>query len=240
MVSHITTGYPTDHNGQPYQRRRPKPMMLVLIVLAVAGIIAWAVALTGSEAAATPTDCNAPAPASASTGASAPPDATPAPATPSTGPSPFTVVSRDDMLKVTPAPLSTFQVRVLNASSQRGAARSVSGDLTAQGFSPAADSAYGDDVLYPNQNLNCVAQIRFGPAGEAAAASVWLAIPCAQLVNDGRRGTDVDVALGEYYQSKEQTQDAQAALEALRSADPKNPQTGADPGLVSAVHAQRC
>ncbi|MGW5522234.1 envelope integrity protein Cei [Gordonia sp. NPDC003950] len=238
MVSQITTGYPTDHNGRPYRRRRSRPILIVLAVLAALGVIAWSVALAGSEADATPTDCNVPTPASASATDSAPADAAPAPTSAEQPTS--TVVDRDDMLKVAPAALSTFQVRVLNASTQRGAARSASGDLTAQGFTPASDSAYGDDPLYPNHDLNCVAQIRFGPAGQAAAAAVWLAIPCAQLVNDGRRGTDVDVALGEYYEAQEQSQDAQAALEALRSADPKNPQSGVDPGLVSAVHSQRC
>ena len=85
-----------------------------------------------------------------------------------------------------------------------------------------------------------MAQIRFGPAGKAAAASVWIAIPCAELVDDGRTGTSVDVALGQYYKAREQSQDTQAALEALRSADPQNPKTGADPGVVRAVHAQSC
>lgn len=240
MVSQITTGYPTDHNGRPYKRRRYRPLILVLVALLVLGIIVWAAALGRSDSSAAPTACNEPTPASGS--ASAPTSARPGmPAAASAAAPPTrTVVNRDQMISVTPAALSTFHVRVLNASAQRGAARSVSDDLTAQGFTPTPDSAYGDDTVYPNRDLNCVAQIRFGPAGKSAAAAVWLAIPCAELVNDSRPGTDVDVALGEYYKPKEQSQDAQAALEALRSADPKNPQTGADPGLVKAVHAQPC
>ncbi|MCM3893852.1 MULTISPECIES: envelope integrity protein Cei [Gordonia] len=237
MVSRITVGYPTDDKGRPYRRRRARPAIIVAVILLVVGVIAWAVALSKSTADATPTSCNQPTPASSSV--AAPPVAN-APAAASAKTPKLTVVSRDDMLKVAPAALSTFQVRVLNASTQRGEAQTVSDDLTAQGFNPVPDGAYADDALYPNHDLDCVAQIRFGPAGKAAAASVWVAIPCAELVDDGRTGTSVDVALGEYYKAREQSQDTQAALEALRSADPHNPKTGADPGVVRAVHAQTC
>ncbi|WP_059036461.1 envelope integrity protein Cei [Gordonia desulfuricans] len=237
MVSQITTGYPTDHNGRPIRRRSFRPAIILLAVLVVLAVIVWTVALSNSEAAATPTDCNQPTPATpTATDASGAPTAAPA----STAAPTVTVADRDEMLAVSPASLATFQVRVLNASTTRGAARSASDDLTHLGFTPATDSAYGDDPIYPNHDLNCVAQIRFGPAGKAAAAAVWLAIPCAQLVDDGRRDTTVDVALGEHYRAQEQSQDAQAALEALRSADPKSDKNAVDPGLVSAVHAQKC
>ncbi|NLG45732.1 MAG: LytR family transcriptional regulator, partial [Gordonia sp.] len=36
------------------------------------------------------------------------------------------------------------------------------------------------------------------------------------------------------------TQDTQAALEALRSVDPKNPKTAIDRSLIEAVHNQAC
>lgn len=245
MVSQITTGYPTDEKGRPYRRRRQRPAIILAVILLVGGVVAWVVALTGSTADAVPIACNQPTPASASASVSAsaapapppPPGAAPGGAPPAPQ---LTPIPRDEMLTVAPAALSTFQVRVLNASTQRGAARSVADDLTAQGFNPVPDNPYADDTLYPNQDLNCVAQIRSGPAGKAAAAAVWLAVPCAEVVDDGRRGTGVDVALGEYYQAREQSQDAQAALEALRSADPKNPKTGVDPDLVRAVHSQKC
>lgn len=241
MVSQITTGYPTDEKGRPYRRRRQRPAIILAVVLLVGGLVAWVVALSGSNADAVPTACNQPTPASASASTpAAPAPRAGGPPAPSADPPTLTTVSREEMLSVAPAALATFQVRVLNASTQRGAARSVSDDLTAQGFNPVPDNPYGDDALYPNQDLNCVAQIRFGPAGKASAAAVWLALPCAQLVDDGRPGQGVDVALGEYYKGREQSQDAQAALEALRSADPKNPKTGVDPGLVRAVHSQPC
>ncbi|NDZ92576.1 envelope integrity protein Cei [Streptomyces sp. SID6673] len=239
MVSQLTSGSSVDAKGRPFRRRRMRPAIIVAVVLAVAGLITWAVALADSGPVAVPTNCNQPTPASAEPSAAA---ATPDPGLPAPSAAPTTVApaDRDEMLAVTPAALSTFQVRVLNASSQRGAARSVSDDLTAQGFNPVPDNPYGDDTVYTNQDLSCYAQIRFGPAGKASAAAVWLAIPCAQLVDDGRQGTGVDVALGKYYEGREQSQDAQAALEALRSADPKDPRTGADPTLVKAVHSASC
>jgi hypothetical protein len=233
VVSQITGGTSVDARGRPFRRRRARPAIIAAVVLLVAAVITWAVALGESGPAAIPTACNQPTPASADP--SAPP-----PATPAAEPPELAAADRDEMLEVTPAALSTFQVRVLNASSQRGAARSVSDDLTAQGFTPVADAPYADDTVYPNRDLACYAQIRFGPAGQSAAAAVWLALPCAQPVLDGRTDNSVDVALGEYYEAREQSQDAQAALEALRSADPKNPQTGADPGLVKAVHSSSC
>ncbi|MFT4043907.1 MAG: envelope integrity protein Cei [Gordonia sp. (in: high G+C Gram-positive bacteria)] len=249
MVSRITVGYPTDAQGRPYRRRRYRPALIVATVLVAASVAAWATALTNTGAESVPTDCNQPTAAGASLTQSAPAiptqkASTPKPAganaTGATSAGAFTAVDRTEMLAVAPAPLSTFQVRVLNASNTHGQARSVSDDLTAQGFNPVPNTAYADDARYPNHDLNCVAQIRFGPAGKGAAAAVWLAIPCAQLIDDGRKGTSVDVALGQYYTSREQSQDTQAALEALRLADPRNPKTTVDPSLVSAVHTQRC
>ncbi len=238
MVSQITAGSAVDDKGRPFRRRRPRPAIIAAVVLLLAGMAVWVVALKDTGPAGRPIDCNQPTAATASESESAEPAGAPTAA--AAAPPTLTSVSRDEMLKVTPAALSTFQVRVLNASSQRGAARSVSDDLTAQGFAPVPDTPYADDPVYPNSDLACVAQIRFGPAGQAGAASVWVAIPCAQLIDDGRRGTSVDVALGEYYEAREQSQDQQATLAALRSADPRNPQTGADPTLVAAVHAAPC
>lgn len=240
MVSHIAAGTTTDRRGRPFRRRRKEPVLIAVTVLATIAVVVWCVAAVKSGEDATPTACNSPlaAPTSAAATSAA---ATRTPAGPTTAPTPkLTVVAKGEMETVAPAALSSFQVRVLNASGQRGAARSVSDDLTAQGFTPATDTAYADDSVYVGQDLDCVAQIRFGPGTKSAAAAVWLAIPCAQLVDDGRRGTVVDLALGTYYESRELSQDAQAALEALRLANPKDPATGADPGLVKAVHNQSC
>ncbi len=39
-------------------------------------------------------------------------------------------------------------------------------------------------------------QIRYGPAGASAARTLSLVVPCAELVDDGRQGATVDLALG--------------------------------------------
>ena len=215
VVSRIATGYTTDAKGRPFLRRNLRPGIIVAVVLAVLAAASWVYAFSGAREESYPTDCNI---AESSN---------------------LKPVSRSDMLSVSPAPLGAFRVGVLNSAAARGSARSVSDDLTALGFG-AADPAYGDDTIYKDRDLKCVAQIRFGQAGQAAAAAVWLAAPCAQLVNDGRNGTGVDIALGEFWNSTTPSQDAQAALEALRTADPKSTKAVVDRAIIDAVHQQKC
>ncbi|GAC58348.1 hypothetical protein GOHSU_37_00440 [Gordonia hirsuta DSM 44140 = NBRC 16056] len=217
MVSQFATGYATDAQGRPFKRRNYTPAIVIGTVLAVAAIAAWAFALTGGSTESYPVDC----------------------AMPTKQDVKLTVVGTGEMIEVAPAAQSTFRVTVLNSAAARGSARSVSDDLARQGFTPG-EPAYGDDTLYTERDLDCVAQIRFGPGGQNAAAAVWLAVPCAQLVNDDRAGADVDVALGEFYHSAPSTQEQQAALESLRSVDPRNPKTGVDKSLIEAVHRQPC
>ncbi|MFT3900188.1 MAG: envelope integrity protein Cei [Gordonia sp. (in: high G+C Gram-positive bacteria)] len=237
MVASITNGYSKDHHGRPFRRRVPTPAVIAVAILAACGVLAWTIALTRGDSTQVPVDCNQPSAASAD------PSAPPADKKASDSKdhtTKLTAMNRSEMLEVSPAALPTFGVRVVNASNQRGKAQSVSDDLVAQGFSPVQENPYGDDAVYPNRDLNCVGQIRFGQAGKASAAALWLAIPCAQLVMDGRSGTDVDLAIGQYFTGTEQSADAQAALEALRSADPRNPKTGVDPTLIKAVHDGHC
>ncbi|GAA2049890.1 envelope integrity protein Cei [Williamsia deligens] len=234
MVSQITLGYPTDDHGRPFRRRRWIPFVVTAVVLLVLGLIVWVSALSKGSSDAVASTCNPP------TTASTAPSASGAPASAA----PRTTVQASQMTDVPPAALASFQVRVLNASAKRGEARSVLDDLTGQGFTPATDTPYADDTLYADQNLDCVGQIRFGPGSRAAAAAVWVAVPCAELVDDGRSGTVVDLALGRQFTSREQSQDAQAVLESLRSTEAGGrtggAATGADQSLVRAVHNGAC
>ena len=215
VVSRIATGYTTDAKGRPFHRRNLRSGLVVITIFAIAAVVGWVFVFTGDKAESYPTDCNI------------------------ADSSKLTPVSDTDMLSVGPAPLSTFSVRVLNAAAERGSAQSVSDDLTSLGYRPA-QPAYGDDTIYTDRDLHCVAQIRFGQDGQAAAAAAWLIAPCAQLVNDGRKGSDVDLALGEFYTTTQPSQDAQAAIEALRVAAPKQKQSPVDASLLDAVHAQTC
>ena len=65
------------------------------------------------------------------------------------------------------------------------------GDL---GFAEAAPP--DNDPLYPDGDMECVGQLRFGPAGQGAASTLALVMPCAELVRDDRPDDTVDVAVG--------------------------------------------
>jgi hypothetical protein len=95
---------------------------------------------------------------------------------------------------VPPAPPEQVTVHVLNANGQRGEATVVATGLAALGFDPADEP--GNDPLHPAFDLPCYGEIRFGPAGQAAARTLSLAVPCAELVRDGRPDPVVDLALG--------------------------------------------
>lgn len=217
MVSQFATGYATDAQGRRFRRRNYTPAIIIGTVLAVAALAAWTFALIDRGTESYPTDCAMPTKS----------DVTMTPA------------GGEAMLDVPPGAQSTFRVTVLNSAAARGSARSVSDDLVRQGFT-AGEPAFGDDTVYTEGDLNCVAQIRYGPGGQTAAAAVWLAVPCAQLVDDGRPGTDVDLVLGEYWHDPAPTQEQQAALESLRTVDPRNPKSGVDASLIHAVHNQPC
>jgi hypothetical protein len=105
-----------------------------------------------------------------------------------------TAVGYHDLDQLPPLPPNDVPVRVLNASSLRGAASLMSAELTDLGFQQAAPAA--DDPLYPLGNMNCVGQIRFGAQGAAAARTLSLLVPCAQLVRDNRSDQTVDFAVG--------------------------------------------
>ena len=99
---------------------------------------------------------------------------------------------------------------VYNASSVRGQAKAVTDELRAAGFESIRASS--NDPLYPAADLQCVAQIRYGEAGAAAARTVLLIAPCAQLVLDSRVDDSVDLALGGRYLYGSVSDDVKAQL----------------------------
>ena len=105
---------------------------------------------------------------------------------------------------------------VYNASAVRGQAKAVTDELRAAGFESILDS--NNDPLYPAADLRCVAQIRFGPAGAAAARTVLLVAPCAQLVVDTRVDDSVDLALGARYIYDSVSQGTKDELKTIRDA----------------------
>lgn len=201
----------------------------MLIVLLVIGLIVWFPSLRSS--AADSGACNAPGPApvttapttrtnpSASGSAGAATTTAAASTTPATTPvvtSLGAYADHESLANVRPANPSTVLLTVFNASTVRGQAKAVADELRAAGFESMLAS--GNDPLYPASDLGCVAQIRFGPAGAAAARTVLLVTPCAQLVVDSRVDDSVDLALGGRYIYDSVSQDVKDQLKAIKDA----------------------
>ncbi|TWE10089.1 LytR C-terminal domain-containing protein [Rudaeicoccus suwonensis] len=90
-------------------------------------------------------------------------------------------------------PQGSFVLNVYNASSDTGRAKRIALAMDSRGFDVGvvSNDPYGE-------SLSGVGQVRFGPAG-AAYAKKYVAqyMPGAQLMQDGRTGTSVDLVLGE-------------------------------------------
>lgn len=90
-------------------------------------------------------------------------------------------------------PQGQFTVNVYNSSDRSGAAGDLSESLRSRGFSLGS---VGNDPY--KKKLKDAGEIRFGSEGAALAKEhVAPLIPDAKLVEDGRTGTNVDVAIGE-------------------------------------------
>jgi len=217
-----------------YRRRRYWPALTVIAVLLVGAVIVWFPSLRPNPE--NSSACNAPGPAPATTAPTtrsvaadtASPGAgesaasntaaadTAAPTTAQVVTSLGAYADHESLAAVRPANPSTIALRVYNSSSTRGQAKAVSDELRAAGF----ESILGgfNDPLYPAADLRCVAQIRFGQAGAAAARTVLLVAPCAQLVVDSRIDDSVDLSLGARYIYDSVSDDVRSELRAIQEA----------------------
>jgi hypothetical protein len=216
VVAQITEGTAFDKHGRPFRRRNARPAIALLIVLLLASAVVWTIALTRPAEVHEATVCN-------------PPPEQADPAQPHLG----TPVSRSTMVNVAPAKLADAKVRVLNASGRGGQAADVAGALRDLGFpQPAA----ANDPVYTQTRLTCQGQIRFGEAGQASAAAVWLVTPCAELYRDDRTDDSVDLAIGTEFGALAHSDDISVVLAGLRpgASEP------ADPALLAKIHAGNC
>jgi LytR cell envelope-related transcriptional attenuator len=216
VVAQITEGTAFDKHGRPFRRRNPRPAIIVLIFLVVATGVVWTIALTRPVKVREAEVCNPP----------------PQPA----GSAPAQLgeqMSRTAMTDVTPAKLSDTKVRVLNASGRGGQAADVAGAMRDLGF---AQPTAANDPIYAGARLNCQGQIRFGTAGQATAAAVWLVAPCTELFNDNRADDSVDLAVGTEFTALAHDDDIDAVLAGLRpgATEPS------DPALLSKIHSSSC
>ncbi|HEY0812294.1 MAG TPA: envelope integrity protein Cei [Pseudonocardia sp.] len=217
--------------NRPYQRRRRTPVLLLVGVLAVAAAVTWSQVLVHTGTAAGATTCPQPA----------------------TGPAPGDVVAQADVAKAPPAPPSTVRVRVLNAGGQRGQANLVAAQFSGFGFAQAAPPT--NDTFFPDGDMTCTGEIRFGKAGQAAASTVALLVPCAELIRDARPDDSVDVAVGTTFGDLNPGRPVRDALDQLgasgsgsdgsANADPagNSPAQGApvvDPATLAAARQAAC
>jgi LytR cell envelope-related transcriptional attenuator len=216
VVAQITEGTAFDKHGRPFRRRNARPAVALLVVLLVASAVVWTIALTRPTEVHEVRACN-------------PPPEQPDPTQPHLG----SAVSRSTMINVAPAKLADAKVRVLNASGRGGQAADVSGGLRDLGF---AQPTAANDPVYDKTRLNCQGQIRFGEAGQAGAAAVWLVAPCAELYRDDRSDDSVDLAIGTEFGALAHSDDITAVLAGLR---PGNSEP-ADPALLAKIHAGTC
>ena len=216
MVAQITEGTAFDKHGRPFRRRNPRPAIFVLVFLVLMTGVAWTVALTRPAKVHEAEVCNPP----------------PQP----TGSAPAQLgeqASRTAMTDVAPAKLGDTKVRVLNASGRGGQAAEVAGAMKDLGF---ATPTAANDPIYAGTRLNCQGQIRFGTAGQATAAAVWLVAPCTELFNDNRADDSVDLAVGTEFTTFAHNDDIDAVLASLRPGS-NGP---SDPMLLSKIHSSSC
>ena len=216
MVAQITEGTAFDRHGRPFRRRNPRPAIVVVILLLMFTGAVWTMALTRPAEVHEVAACNPPP---------QPPDADPVKI--------GEPVSRSTMVHVGPAKLIDTKVRVLNASGRGGQAADVADALRGLGF---AQPTAANDPIYANTRMTCQGQIRFGEAGQAAAAAVWLVAPCTELFKDDRSDDSVDLALGTDFSALAHSDDIDAVLAGLRPESPDQ----SDPALLAKIHNSTC
>jgi hypothetical protein len=92
----------------------------------------------------------------------------------------------------------------------------VAAQLFDLGFPEAAPP--DNDPLYPNGEMECVGQLRFGPAGQGAARTLTLVLPCVELVRDDDRGDGiVDISVGTGFRDVDPPRAVRNALEQIGS-----------------------
>lgn len=175
-----------------YRRRNLVPAAVLVVVLAIASVITWIVVFTNATAGSV-TSCNpSPVPGAGAVQAATALDGRPA------------------------AAPGDVRVSVLNGAGQRGQAQLAAVELGELGIPEGRPP--DNDRLYPAQDLTCVGQIRYGVEGAAAARTLSLVLPCAELVEDGRSETGVDLALGSDFREVDPPQPVSDALRALSRA----------------------
>lgn len=201
--------WPSD-GPQRYRKRRPLPAFILILVLCAAAAVVWLNVISKESDTAGSIHCDPPGPRPTT-------QAEPAPPT-TLGKS----LEFDSLDRTVPAPPGQVLVRVVNASTKKGAARVVTESLRQLGFEQVAEPA--NDPLY-GDTMTCRGQIRFGPQGTSAARTLSLLDPCAELIRDERKDATVDLAIGGEFDTLRPNAQARTALEQLTQWAVEHPET---------------
>lgn len=208
--------------GRPYQRRRRGPVIALVTVLAAVALVTWTSVLVNASGPARGRACP------------------PAPA----GPIPGQVLAAGALDGVAPIPPASVKVRVFNAGGQRGQANLVAAQLGDLGFAEAAPPS--NDPFFPDGDMECIGQVRFGPTGEGGASTIALLLPCAQLIRDDRADDTVDVAVGTAFGDLNPVRAVREALDQLSggtggdAADAPGPAPTVDPAVLAEARGHSC
>jgi hypothetical protein len=182
-------------------------------VLAVAAIATWTTVLIGASGSSGATSCPVPA----------------------GGAVPGEVIDAAALNGVAPVPPSAARVHVLNAGGQRGQANLVAAQLGDLGFPEAAPP--DNDPFYTEGDMECVGQLRFGPAGAGAARTLTLVLPCTELVRDDRADDTVDIAVGTGFRDVNPPRAVRNALDQIGTGGGTDGSANADPADPAAATA---
>ncbi len=163
-----------DREAKPYRKRKPLPALIVIGVLALGAVIVWVNVVASRADVEAAVRCDPP----------------PSPQ-PGVTYTPLSHTALDDRA---PIPPDKVAVKVLNASKTRGKGGIVTSSLKELGFDNAAEP--GNDPAYETAEAKCHGQIRFGENGMAAARTLSLVVPCAELVKDNRKDATVELTTG--------------------------------------------
>ncbi|MDN5918620.1 MAG: envelope integrity protein Cei [Pseudonocardia sp.] len=205
------------NSPRPYQRRRTRPIVATATALLVLAAATWFTVLVTSSGGPNDTACAAPA----------------------TGPVPGTVIDRAELDTATPVAPRDVRFQVLNAGGQRGQANLVSAQLGDLEFSESSSPT--NDPHYPEGDMNCLGQLRFGPSGQGAAETLALVMPCVEMVRDDRAGADVDIVIGAAFSDVSPGRAARDVLDALSAPAGQNGRPAAvDPAALQQARQNGC
>ncbi|WP_410654716.1 envelope integrity protein Cei [Amycolatopsis sp. lyj-112] len=182
-----------DREAKPYRKHNPLPALIVIGVLALGAVIVWVNVVTSRSDIDAVIRCDPP----------------PAPQPGVT----YTPLAHDGLDDRAPVPPDKVAVQVLNGSKVRGQGGIATNSLKELGFSQALDPV--NDPAYENSEAKCRGQIRFGENGAAAARTLSLVVPCAELVKDNRKDASVTITTGSLFGDIRPKAEARQVLEQL-------------------------